>query len=263
MSTLLDLLRKGPAKLEDFFPKVNYGQEKNKAWSPAARSEVYQQAERARTDAGFANQFAADIIMSKEKTGSRVYDVTGKAHDTKGYLYNKHSLNAAESWAGQAFAAPVIKGQDGNFYTAYSQLNMSTGTQKKMVGTSRENHHVIDATVYKSGGASGFGFVQGEKITDAAMLRQLKEGVYAFTAKGANGQTVYVPYASGYELQKGYGGRPEAGNYKEGDAGGAPERDKRNAWNVQPGVVSDPLGMKQTLLGGAAKQEVKNRTLLG
>lgn len=251
------------AKPEDFFPRVNYGQAQGKAWSPASRAEVYQQAERARTDAAFANQFAADIIMSKKQTGGKIYDLNGKVIKTKGYLYNKHSLNAAESWAGQAFGAPVVRDKAGNWYSAYGQMDMTADTVKKRTGTGRENMRWIDSIAYNPGQAGGFGFVQGERVTDQTMLRQLNEGVYAFTAKGANGQTVYVPYASGYELRKGYGGKPEAGNYKQGDAGPAPERDKRNAWNVQPGVVGDPLGARQTLLGGAAVNRQKAKTLLG
>ena len=252
-----------PAKPEDFFPKVNYGQAQGKAWSPATRAEVYQQAERARTDAAFANQFAADIILSKQQSGGKVYDLNGKAIDTKGYLYNKHSLNAAESWAGQAFGSPVVKDKNGNWYSAYGQLDMTADAIKKRTGTGREHSQIIDSVAYNPGKAGGFGFVQGERITDQAILRQLNEGVYAFTAKGANGQDVYVPYAAGYELRKGYGGKPEAGNYKQGDAGGAPERDKRTAWNVQPGVVGDPLGARQTLLGGATVPKQKAKTLLG
>ena len=135
----------------DFLPKVNYGQADGQAWSPASRSEVYQQAEKARTDAAFANQFAADIIFSKEKTGSSAYDLSGQAvkMNNPGYLYNQNSLNASKSWAGQAFGAPAVKGADGNWYTAYGQLNMEKIPTKKMVGTGRENHSFIDSHTYR------------------------------------------------------------------------------------------------------------------
>ena len=248
---------------QDFMPKVDYGQGAGKAWSPSTRSEVYQQADKAREDADFANQFAADIILSKEGTGGKVYDLSGKSVSlNKGYLYNNNSLNASQSWAGQAFGAPAVKGKDGNWYSAYSQLDMVTGTRTVRVGG--RDGEASQRTTYAKGGAGGFGFMQGERITDSEILRQLNEGVYAFSAKGANGQTVYVPYASGYQLQKGQGGKPEAGNYKQDAAQGATNRDARNQWNVQPNVVSDPLGLRQTLLGGAAaKQGKKSRTLLG
>ena len=249
---------------QDFMPKVDYGQGAGKAWSPSTRSEVYQQADKAREDADFANQFAADIILSKEGTGGKVYDLSGKSVSlNKGYLYNKNSLNASQSWAGQAFGAPAIKGEDGNWYTAYSQLNMATGS-KKVVSGGRDNHTWSTKPVYMPGKANGFGFIQGERITDADMIRQLSEGAYAFTAQGANGSTVYVPYASGYQVQKSEGGKPEAGNFKKDTAGGATARDSRTAYNVQPNVVGDPLGMRQTLLGGGMAQALnKQKTLLG
>ena len=250
---------------QDFMPKVDYGQGAGKAWNPSTRSEVYQQADKARNDAAFANQFAADIILSKEATGGKVYDLQGNAQriNNQGYLYNKNSLNAAESWAGQAFGAPAIKGEDGNWYTAYSQLNMNTGKTERIHG-GRENHYTTTHNAYSGGKADGFGFIQGKRITDENMLRQLNEGAYAFSAQGANGSTVYVPYASGYQVQKSEGGKPEAANYKQDTAQGATGKDSRTAYNVQPNVVSDPLGMRETLLGGAmARAQNKNKTLLG
>ncbi len=250
--------------LDSYFPKVDYGQGEGKAWVPATRAEVYQRAEKARADAAFANQFAADIILSKKGTGSTVYDLKGNAVkvNNSGYLHNKHSLNAAESWAGQAFGAPAVKGADGNWYTAYSQLNMVEEKRKSLQG-GRESHYETIRSVYNPGGSSGYGFVQGERISDQNLLRQLESGSYAFSAKGANGLDVYVPFASGYELKKGEGGKPEAGNYKQDVAQGATARDKRSQWNVQPNVVGDPLGMRQTLLGGAMAEPKKSKTLLG
>ena len=248
--------------LERLMPKVNYGQADGQAWNPSTRADVYQQAEKARSDAAFANLFAADIIFSKQATGSKAYDRNGNAVNLgRGYLYNKNSLNASQSWAGQAFGAPAVKGEDGNWYTAYGQLNAVTIKKTTRIG-GRETGLTGSHTVYR-GDNSSFGFVQGERITDEGLLRQLNEGVYAFTAKGNNGATVYVPYASGYQLQKGQGGKPEAGNYKQDVAQGATNRDARNQWNVQPNVVSDPLGLQQTLLGGAAARQNKSKTLLG
>ena len=247
----------------DLLPKVNYGQADGQAWNPSTRADVYQQAEKARNDAAFANLFAADIIFSKQATGSKAYDRNGNAVNLgRGYLYNKNSLNASQSWAGQAFGAPAVKGEDGNWYMAYGQLNAVPTKKTTRIG-GRETGLTGSRTVYRYGDNSSFGFVQGERITDEGLLRQLNEGVYAFTAKGNNGATVYVPYASGYQLQKGQGGKPEAGNYKQDVAQGATNRDARNQWNVQPNVVSDPLGLRQTLLGGAAARQNKSKTLLG
>ena len=246
----------------DLLPKVNYGQADGQAWNPSTRADVYQQAEKARNDAAFANLFAADIIFSKQATGSKAYDRNGNAVNLgRGYLYNKNSLNASQSWAGQAFGAPAIKGEDGNWYMAYGQLNATAGKKTTRVG-GRETGLTSSRTILR-GDNSSYGFVQGERITDEGLLRQLNEGAYAFTAKGNNGATVYVPYASGYQLQKGQGGKPEAGNYKQDAAQGATNRDARNQWNVQPNVVSDPLGLRQTLLGGAAARQNKSKTLLG
>lgn len=245
----------------DLMPKVNYGQADGQAWNPSTRADVYQQAEKARNDAAFANLFAADIIFSKQATGSKAYDRNGNAVNLgRGYLYNKNSLNASQSWAGQAFGAPAIKGEDGNWYMAYGQLNATAGKKTTRVGG--RDGSTRSMTILR-GNNSSYGFVQGERITDADMIRQLNEGVYAFAAKGNNGATVYVPYASGYQLQKGQGGKPEAGNYKQDAAQGATNRDARNQWNVQPNVVSDPLGLRQTLLGGAAARQNKSKTLLG
>ena len=246
----------------DLLPRVNYGQADGQAWNPSTRADVYQQADKARSDAAFANQFAADIIFSKQATGSKAYDRNGNAVNLgRGHLYNKNSMNASQSWAGQAFGAPAVKGADGNWYMAYGQLNAVTTKKTTRIG-GRETGLTGSRIVYH-GDNSSFGFVQGERITDADMIRQLNEGAYAFTAKGNNGATVYVPYASGYQLQKGQGGKPEAGNYKQDAAQGATNRDARNQWNVQPNVVSDPLGLRQTLLGGAAARQNKSKTLLG
>lgn len=248
---------------ERLLPQVDYGQAAGTAWNPASRAEVYQRAEKARADAAFANLFAADIIFSKEGTGNGAYDRDGKSvrFNNNGYLYNKNSLNAAESWAGQAFGAPALKGENGDWYTAHGQLNMTSRTVRTVSG-GREGGRGA-RTIY-NGAAGNYGFVQGEKITDADMIRQLNSGAYAFTAKGANGATVYVPYALGYELQKGAGGKPEAGNYKQDVAQGATSRDSRTAYNVRPNVVGDPLGLRQTLLGGAATATQNQRkTLLG
>ena len=246
----------------DLLPKVNYGQADGQVWNPSTRAEVYQQAEKARNDAAFANLFAADIIFSKQATGSKAYDRNGNAVNLgRGYLYNRNSMNASQSWAGQAFGAPAVKGEDGNWYMAYGQLNAVSTKKTTRIG-GRETGLTGSRTVYR-GDNSSFGFVQGERITDEGLLRQLNEGTYAFTAKGNNGATVYVPYASGYQLQKGQGGKPEAGNYKQDVAQGATNRNARNQWNVQPNVVSDPLGLRQTLLGGAAARQNKSKTLLG
>ena len=246
----------------DLLPRVNYGQADGQAWNPSTRADVYQQADKARSDAAFANQFAADIIFSKQATGSKAYDRNGNAVNLgRGYLYNKNSLNASQSWAGQAFGAPAVKGADGNWYTAYGQLNATARKVTRRVD-GRETGRTSTRTTYH-GDNSSYGFVQGERITDEGLLRQLNEGAYAFTAKGNNGATVYVPYASGYQLQKGEGGKPEAGNYKQDVAQGATGKTARNQWNVQPSVVSDPLGLQQTLLGGAAARQNKSKTLLG
>ncbi len=249
-------------RLDDLLPKVNYGQADGTAWTPSSRGEVYQQAEKARSDAAFANQFAADIIFSKKNTGSTAYDRSGKAvkFNNNGYLYNKNSLNAAQSWAGQAFGAPAVKGADGNWYTAYGQLNMTARTVKTVSGGREGTRGTL--TVY-NGAPGDYGFVQGERITDENLVRQLNSGTYAFTAQGSNGSTVYVPYASGYELQKGEGGKIEAGNYKRDVAQGATARDARTAYNVQPNVVGDPLSLRQTLLGGATAAQNQKKTLLG
>ena len=249
--------------LEDYLPRVDYGQKAGEAWVPSAREDVYRQMERARQDVGFAQQFAADIILSKEGSGKKAYDVTGKEVTmNRGYLHTKHSLNASKSWAGQAFDTPAIKGADGNWYTAYSQLDMAVGTKKFRSG-GRENHTSYDIPTYNPGNAKGFGFVQGDKITDKNLIQRLTEGAVAFTAKGANGQTVYVPYAAGFVPKKEAGGRPEAGNYKDYSDRSDVKRDARTANTVDPGVVGDPLGLRQTLLGGAMGQQRQRKTLLG
>ena len=277
-------------KLDDFFPMLDYKTGKTyapntgdpfkdqnqlyaarhyskgaTAWNPSSWQDIYQMAEKARADAFLANQFATDIILSKEATGRTVYDLNGQSHRAGGYLYNKHSLNAASSWAGQAFGAPAVKGADGNWYVAHSQLDMVAEKGLKRVGTGRENHSMVETTFYKHGNAGSFGFVPGARITDSDLIRQLNEGVYAFSSKGANGQTVYVPYAVGHELKKESGGRPEAGNYKNDAAQGGANREPRTAWTVQPNVVGDPLGMKKGLLGGVAASDAaqRSRTLLG
>ena len=250
-------------KLEDFLPKVNYGQKPGEAWNPGAREDVYQQMERARQDAGFAQQFAADIILSKEGSGKKAYDVTGKeVAMNKGYLYTQHSLNASKSWAGQAFDTPAMKGADGNWYTAFSQLDMTAGT-KKYRGAGRDSTNIYDMPTYSPGNAKGFGFVQGDKITDKNLIQRLNEGAVAFTAKGANGQTVYVPYSTGFIPKKEEGGRPEAGNYKDYSDRDGVKRDAHTANTVDPGVVGDPMGLRQTLLGGAMAQQRQRKTLLG
>ncbi len=242
------------------YPQVDYGQGAGKAWNPANREELFGMVNRARSDAALANLFAADILTAKggvaEVTTRWSGSGKGEAkrvaftNGTKDPLYIKHSLNGAESWAAQAFDTPVLKAADGNYYYAKSQVN----------GTSTLDMASVHAARNGSAGKGPYEFGAGEKVTDSALIQRLNSGAYAFSAQGANGQTVYVPYAQGYVPRKGQTNQAQT---KGSTAAGATARDVRTANTVQPRVVGDPLGLKQTLLGGAGGQEQLSRSLLG
>ena len=246
--------------LKDPFPKVDYGQG-SQAWNPGKRDEVYQQEEKAKGDAGFARGFAADILFGKsdswytyetpqgphrsseEDRGSdvpRSPRLVEKKSKNGNALYNENTLNASKSWVTQAFGAPVVKGQDGNWYEAKALVNSGSLSNGK------------------AGASNEYGFMQGNRVTDANAVRLLNEGHHAFTAKGYDGSEVYVPWADGYAPGKSGGGKPEAGNAKKETAQGATERDMITAATAKPGNV---IGGAETLLSGALNNTKK--TLLG
>lgn len=235
------------------YPKMDYGQG-NRAWNPGKRDEVYQQVEKARGDAGFAAGFAADILFGKNNSWFTYETPKGphrsseedrgsdtpraprlvEKHSKRGNaLYNENTLNASKSWVTQAFGAPAVRDESGNWYGA-----------KVLVGQ----------------GNDGYGFLRGDRITDANAVRLLNEGHYAFSAKGYDGSEVYVPWAGGFEPTKAGGGRPEAGNAKKDVARGAVERDMVTAGTARPDNVIAG-GDARTLLGGTA--ENLKKTLLG
>ena len=248
------------ASLNPPMPQVDYGQGKQ-AFNPSERGPVYQQIEKARQDAAFAQSFAADIMLGKEASGSKVYGKNGQsmAGNKNGYLYNKNTLNAASSWVPQTFGAPAVQDKEGNWYQAnlLANGNVIKADNSRLVQDNRGTFQVD--TFIKQG--DGYGFIPGTKITDANMVRLLNEGHYAFSAKGFDGSQVYVPWASGYTPKKGYAGKPEAGNYKKDQD---PKKVHTESAGVgvgqaQPGNV---LGGKPTLLGDAGKKQI-GKTLLG
>lgn len=239
-------------------PQVDYGQKKG-AFNPDSRAPVYQQVERARKEGDFASLFAADIMFGKKESGEFVYTYApGKAGsggepasgtelgkhkvNGQGYLYNKNSLNASQSWVPQAFAAPAVRGDDGAWYSAQLLYDPKAGK-----------------------GKSPFGFIPGQKITDENAVRLLEGGHYAFKAEGAGGTEVYVGWAGGFEPKKNERGAPEAANRKkEENTLPASARKMVSVGAAEPGNV---MGGKvidgsqaRSLLGPVGQQ---NRTLLG
>lgn len=239
--------------------EVDYGQGKQ-AFSPAERGPVYQQIEKAKQDAAFAQMFAADIMLGKEASGGAVYGKNGQAISTKnGYMYNQNTLNAAKSWVPQTFGAPAVQDKNGNWYQAnlLANGNVVTADNRRLLEDNRGKPQ--QDKFIKTG--EGYGFIPGAKITDKETLRLLNEGHYAFTAKGFDGSNVYVPWASGYTPKKGYGGKPEAENYKKD-----PQRQKVRTPSSEVGVgqarPGNVIGGKPTLLGSAATASGR-KTLLG
>ena len=245
--------------LKSWVPQVDYGQG-NQAFNPSGRGPVYQQVEKARQDAAFAQSFAADIMLGKEASSSKVYGKNGQsmAANEQGYMYNENTLNAAKSWVPQAFGAPAVKDKDGNWYQANLLANGNVAKANYDPSKDKAKGSMNDMLIAQG---EGYGFIAGNKITDPNTLRMLNEGHYAFSAKGFDGSQVYVPWASGYVPKKGYAGKPEAGNYKKDQdpkkvhtesAGGG-------VGQAQPGNV---LGGKPTLLGDAGKKQI-GKTLIG
>lgn len=245
------------------FPKVNYGQGQQ-AWNPGKRDEVYRQVEKAREDQGFARNFAADILFGKsdswftyevpkgphrsseEDRGSdvpRTPQLVQKQSKNGSALYNENTLNASKSWVTQAFGAPVLKGQDGNWYEAKVLVNSNKSSDKGGINLK---------------GTNEYGFMQGNRVADANTIRMLNEGHHAFAAKGYDGSEVYVPWAAGFTPGKSGGGKPEAGNAKRETAQGATERDMITAATAKPGNI---IGGAETLISGALNSAKK--TLLG
>ena len=229
------------------FPQVNYGQGSG-AWSPSSRGPVYQKIEQARNDAAFASSFASDILYGKyddyyttesnrvqkglDDRGESVYETTySTKRESSNRLDRKNSLNASQSWVSQAFDAPAIKGDDGQWYQARAYQSQK------------------GASYYRTGNVIG-----------GQTARLLNEGHFAFSAKGADGAEVHVPYAQGYLPGKGTGGAPEAGNRKAERQGNASVKEQISAGMAAPMNI---LGGGQTLLSGGAANNQRKRTLLG
>lgn len=241
--------------------QVDYGQGKQ-AFNPSDRGPVYQQIEKAKQDAAFAQMFAADIMLGKEASGSKVYGKNGQsmAGNKNGYLYNENTLNASKSWVPQTFGAPAVQDKNGDWYQANLLANGTVAKAKYDTSKDKGKGSMKDMFVRQG---EGYGFIPGSKITDKETLRLLNEGHYAFSAKGFDGSQVYVPWANDYVPKKGYAGKPEAGNYKKD-----PERQKVRTASSEVGVgqaqPGNVIGGKPTLLGGTDKdKQAKNKTLLG
>jgi hypothetical protein len=221
-------------------PQLDYGQGQG-AFNPSTRAPVYQQVDKARRDGAFARDFAADILLGKPDSGEKIYTnpYTTKHTRTFGgdtytyetthnsvkpnkggkgpdYLYNRNSLNAASSWVPQAFSAPALRGENGNWYQA-------------------------DLWQGKGETESGWDFAQGKQITDAETLRRLNQGTYAFAATGVRGTQVYVPWAEGYVPAKGGHGAPEAGNRKQ---------EAENTGNTNRRIPTVGTAMPGNVIGG-------------
>ena len=246
------------------YPTVDYGQEAGKAWNPATREELYRMVQRARSDAALANLFAADIMTAKGEfkvmrsfPGMAGKETTPQERkrqyrlDDRDPLYIEHSLNAAESWASQAFDTPVVKGEDGNYYYARNQASKPGGHfSKPQIRNTNQSQSQL------------YNFHAGDKVTDNTLIQRLNNGAYAFSAKGDNGLTVYVPYADGYTPYKN-DASAGARNLKD-TVQSATARNVRTAHTVEPQVVSNPLGQQTTLLSGASSYvPPKLKTLLG
>ena len=247
------------ASLNPPLPQVDYGQGKQ-AFNPSERGPVYQQIEKARQDAAFAQSFAADIMLGKEASGSKVYGKNGQsmAANKNGYMYNENTLNASKSWVPQTFGAPAVKDKDGNWYQANLLGNGNVAKANYDPSKDKGKGSMFDMFIAQG---KGYGFTQGSRITDKETLRLLNEGHYAFSAKGFDGSEVYVPWANDYVPKKGYAGKPEAGNYKKDQD---PKKVQTGSAGVgvgqaQPGNV---LGGKPTMLGDAGKKQI-GKTLLG
>ena len=270
--------------------QVDYGQGKQ-AFNPSTREPVYQQIEKAKQDNEFAQMFAADIMLGKEASGGVVYGynpykgysadklvndlgfdpLTAKSIASSGdylakrvkdgYLYNENTLNASKSWVPQTFGAPAVQDKNGNWYQANLLANGSVSFQKGGERHKGGSRGMAGYNYNKKG--EGYGFIPGAKITDAETLRLLNEGHYAFSAKGFDGSEVYVPWAKGYAPKKGYGGKPEAGNYKK-DQEHKPVHTQSGSVGVGQAQPGNIIGGKPTLLGDADKdKQIKNKTLLG
>lgn len=153
------------------FPQVNYGQG-SQAWNPSDRSAMYQAVERARKDARFAYDFAADILFAKSDAYYGKTTARSGAHGEAGNGYTKkttygmksgdrftreNTLNPAKSWVSQAFGSPVLRYGD-EWYAAVPTM-----------------------TGGRPGSKQNYGFKRGSKISDPQAIRMLSEGHYAFT----------------------------------------------------------------------------------
>ncbi len=109
------------------------------------------------------------------------------------WLYNENTLNAAKSWVAQLFGPPAV----------------------------RSGSSWLTAGAWCTGGDASpdWGFIAESPVTGGAApagdtARMLSEGHYAFSAKGCNGLTVYVPYAADAKPLKDGRGRWECGDGK-------------------------------------------------
>lgn len=252
-------------------PRYNYGQAPDSPFNPSRRDEVYQQVARARSDPGFASFFAWDIMSGKPDTGDYFYtsyvqdqyadDPNGgtrktgqqtvfekhrqEGGDGDGYLYANHQLNASKSWVPQAFDYPVMKGEDGGWYRA-ERYSYDPQARSSMADS-----------LFKTSGQQSF--KAGEQVTDATTIRLLNAGHYAFSAKGARGEEVFIPWAEGFAPRKGGKEKAEAGNDKQQQTGSGRDAQMVGASTATPGNV---IGGGASLLGNS--QNLPDRkTLLG
>lgn len=228
-------------------PHVDYGQG-NGAWNPSTRAPVYQQVERARFDAPFAAEFAADVHFSKSECGSRYhyyetwYVVSGYADLNLGTDCTISStVGDQDNLAGYHFFFPGDEGtvwrpfggrfeQRATRSKGYSYLynDNTLNASRSWVGNlfglpgmlSGSSWYRTEVLVSKnSEGNHIWGFVPAGAYPAGHGLELLKGGHCAFSAAGFNGVRVCLPWAPGYEPVKTKRGRPECGNGKAGPVG--------------------------------------------
>jgi hypothetical protein len=232
------------------------------AFNPSARDPVYQQVARARTDNGFAKFFAWDILTAKPETGNFFHElidgnlVANRLENRdygrdQAYMETKHQLNASKSWVAQAFGAPVVSDGNGGWRKAVRLTREVTMAMQK---DAEGNPVPLAKQLWQ-----GSDFAPGAAVTDTNLIRLLNGGHYAFSATGERGTKVYVPWAEGYLPAKGGNEAPERGNVKDSGGAGA------NRAGVGPGTArpGNVIGGRQSLLGGAAEQEQRRKSLLG
>jgi hypothetical protein len=173
-------------------------------------------------------------------------------------METRHQLNASKSWVAQAFGAPVISDGKGGWRKAVRLTQETTTTPV----TDNRGRPVLDESGNQAVKAStwqGNDFAAGDAVTDANLIRLLNEGHYAFAGTGERGAKVYVPWAEGFIPAKGTNEAPERGNVKDSGGTGA-DRAGVSPGTARPGNV---IGGRQSLLGGAAEQDQRWKTLLG